>query len=205
MQTQSRFGYRWAAALLFAQFVAACSTVPNVPAAFAHLNATPRAIETTHGVRLTLDSPSGFRLAGPTHRTAEFDGHPYEVSLAAFLGSDEAVMVHAERVADRSGASNYQDLPAADWPGTGFRQRGYCVAVTPDMVAAEHDLNWLRGHGWDPAGNVAAVQYLATTPDFNEEVVVSLLVRNVDCGEPASVEQATGALRARVQVEAPGF
>jgi len=204
MQRRSRFGYRWSAALLMAPFLAACGTVPDAPRPFAHLEATPRAIRTTHGVRLTLRSPSGFRLAGPTHRTAEFDGHPYEVSLAAFLGSDEAVMVHAERVADRSGASNYQNLPAADWPGAGFRRRGYCVAVTPEMVAAEHDLNWLRGHGWDPAGNVAAVQYLATTPDFNEEVVVSLLVRNVDCGDPDSVERATAALRARVEVEAAG-
>lgn len=109
-------------------------------------------------------------------------------------------MVHAERVGDSSGASDYDDLPRTGWPLPGFGLRSFCVALGPAEVAAEHDLAWLRDRGWDPAGTLAMEQYLTTTADHNREVVISLIVRGVDCADQPGVRRALHSLRGRVGV-----
>jgi hypothetical protein len=189
----------WISGLL----LAGCATAPAVPdRAPAHLERSGAQLRTVDAVPLSVRVP-GFRLAGPSHRRAEFDGRPYEVSLGAYLAGDEAVMVHGERVADSSGASDYDALPAADWPKPGFRLRGYCVTIPAEEVGGEHDLAWLRAHGWEPSGTLAMDQYLATTPDHNREVVLSLVVRGVDCADKPAVARRLEALRAKVRVRLP--
>lgn len=184
---------------------AACATArPPADPAFAHLEARGQVIHSLGPLRLGVVAPAYFRLAGPEHRIAEFDGHPFEISLAAWVGATGAIMVHAERVRDASGASNYDTLPAADWPSAQFRVRRDCVTVTPAQVAEEHDLRFLDRAGWSPLGPVALEQYLRTTPDHNREVVISLVVRGVDCADSARVRAALDALRAKVRVENGG-
>lgn len=188
----------WGALLLAAGCATARPEPPsNVPI---HLERADGWLRTRDAVPLSVKLPGAFRLAGPSHRLADFGGHPYEVSLGAFLGSDEAVMVHGERVADSSGASNYDDLPKADWPSPSFRLRSYCVEVAAGDVAGEHDLAWLRREGWEPSGTLAMEQYLATTPDHNREAVLSLVVRGVKCADKAAVGRALSALRAKVRI-----
>jgi hypothetical protein len=188
--------------------VEACALGPPRPGAagpaFAHLEVRGRVIRSRTALPLSVAAPPHFRRAGPEHRVAEFDGHPFEVSLAAWLGESGAVMVHAERVRDGSGASNYDALPTADWPGPHFRMRSYCVTVTAEQVAEEHDLRFLDRAGWSPLGPVALEQYLRTTPDHNQEVVVSLVVRGVDCADAARVRAALDALRRSLRVESEG-
>jgi hypothetical protein len=191
--------------LLVAGACAAGSPPPAAPGpVFAHLDVRGRVIRSRGPLPLSVAAPPHFRRAGPEHRVAEFDGHPFEVSLAAWLGDSGAVMVHAERVRDGSGASNYDSLPAAGWPAPGFRLRSYCVTVTAEQVAEEHDLRFLDRAGWSPLGPVALEQYLRTTPDHNREVVVSLVVRRVDCADAARAGAALDALRATVHVESGG-
>jgi hypothetical protein len=185
------------AAAFLASLLASCATPAPAPAPFEHLDVAGSAIRTAPPLAFTV---SGFRAAAPSHRRADFGGHPYEVSLAALLGTREAVMVHAERVADASGASDYDDLPRTGWPTPAFGLRSACVAVDSATVAAEHDLAWLRDRGWDPAGTVAMDQYLATTPDHNREVVISLLVRGIDCADQPAVRAALDSLRNRIAV-----
>ena len=182
--------------------LAACATAHAPPPGDVpvHLERAGGWLRTRDSVPLSARLPGPFRLAGPMHRRAEFDGHPYEVSLGAFLGVDEAVMVHGERVADSSGASNYEALPPADWPSPAFRLRSYCVEIAADGVAGEHDLAWLRAQGWEPAGTLAMDQYLATTADHNREAVLSLIVRGVKCEDRAAVASALASLRKKVEV-----
>jgi hypothetical protein len=182
--------------------LAGCATTAPAPGPAIHLERSGGWLRTRDAVPLRVRMPTGFRLEGPTHRRAEFDGHPYEVSLGAFLGADEAVMVHGERVADGSGASNYDNLPEAGWPSGAFHLRSYCVDVAAADVAGEHDLAWLRSHRWEPSGTLAMEQYLATTPDHDREVVISLIVRGLRCSDKPAMAQALARLRTKVEVRA---
>jgi hypothetical protein len=188
---------------LLAALLAACSTVPAAApegAPFAYLESSQRGIVSRNALPLRVRRPQGFRVTPVSSRTATFGDHPYEVSLAALLSDEGAVMVHAERVADSSGASNYDDLPLAGWPDERFRVRTMCAAIPAEAVAGEHDLAFLARNGWDPVGSLALEQYLATTTDHNQEVVVSLAVRVADCARSEENAARLRALRNRLTV-----
>jgi len=194
---------------LFATFsllLAGCAAVADRPVAdappFRHLDSVDGRIATSHAIRLTVSSDDSLRATPATHRQAIFDGHPFEVSMAALLGSEQAVMVHAERVADSSGRSNYDSLPPADWPDARFRLRSQCAAIDREAVEAEHDLAFLDRQGWSPEGSLALEQYFATTPDHNQEVVISLVARVADCADTEANAAALRRLRDRVRVTA---
>ncbi|HYJ53003.1 MAG TPA: hypothetical protein VEW04_07510 [Allosphingosinicella sp.] len=168
--------------------------------AFSYVEILNGAIVTSHALRLRVEAGAGFRATPVTSRVAQFGGHSYEVSLAALLGPGEAVMVHAERAADSSGASNYDDLPRAGWPDPRFRLRSMCDEIDAATAAQEHDLAFLARNGWNPEGALALEQYLATTADHNQEVVVSLVVRVPGCDQADAVQAALRRLREKVRV-----
>ncbi len=179
------------------------SLASGAAAGFSFIAASPDGLRTTHAIPLELARPRGFRIVRPTSRAAVFNGHPYEVTLGGFLGRDRAILLHAERVADGSGASNYDTLPTGDLPG--FRVRTQCAAIAVADVAEEHDLSWLAGHGWDPAGSALAIrQYLRTTPDHDQEVVISLIAKVERCGDAAAIKGALKTLRRRLRVRPAG-
>ena len=192
---------RQVAMFVAAASLAACAAVQPPSGGFAHLVGRGNSIATTHGVPLTVRVTPDLRRVNATHRVADFSGHPYQVSLAGFLGRDEAVMIHAERVTDGSGAANYDDLPRAGWPSADFGQREYCTAITPEMIAEEHDLQWLATSGWDPAGTLAVRQYLRTSPAHDREVVLSLLVRISDCADEAARNVAFQTLQSKLRID----
>jgi hypothetical protein len=179
------------------------SVASGAAGGFSFIEASTNALRTTHAIRLEIFRPKGFRIARPTSRDAVFNGHPYEVTLAGLLGRDQAILLHAERVADRSGASNYETLPQTDLPG--FRARTQCAAITAADAAEEHDLSWLAQHGWDPAGTSLAIrQYFRTTPDHNQEVVISLIAKVARCGDETAIAGALNRLRRLLKVRATG-
>jgi len=166
---------------------------------FSFVEAVRGGLRTTHDIRLEIRRPPGFATARPASRSAVFNTRPYQVTLAGFLGRDRAILLHAERVADGSGASDYDALPPSDLPG--FRVRTQCAAITAADVAEEHDLGWLAGHGWNPAGPALAIrQYFRTTPDHNQEVVISLVAKLDRCDDEKATAAALGDLRARLRV-----
>ena len=188
--------------ILTALMAAGCTTpgpTPHADAGFQYLETTGAAIVALDPLPLRVEA-HGFRATPVVNRAATFGEHPFEVSLAALLQGGEAVLVHAERVADASGASNYDSLPQARWPDSRFRLRTQCVAVDAATAGQEHDLAFLRGQGWNPAGQLALEQYLATTPDHNREVVVSLVTHVSDCARNDEVQAALDRLRAKVSV-----
>lgn len=187
-------------AFAIAMLAAACVTAPRDEVAF--IRASPDAIETTHALRYEVRA-AGFRVAGPTHRVDSFEGHPYEISLAALIEGERAVLVHAERVADGSGASDYRELPPTGWPTAEFRRRAMCVTLSAEDIAGEHDLEWLRDNGFDPVGVLALEQSFVTTDDHNAEVVVTLAAKVADC-EETTVSVAFDDLRNRLSVRALG-
>jgi hypothetical protein len=116
----------------------------------AHLVAMDGGFKTTHGLSYTITSDQ-MVAKGPKHRTDQFGDNPYEISLGALFSDDGVVMVHAERVANQSGASNYQDLARSQWPDDSFRFSGAtCIDVSAAEIEGEHDLEWLRDNGFEP-------------------------------------------------------
>ena len=170
------------------------------PPAFSHLDSDGTRISTRQAIPLVISADGSMRVTPATHRLADFDGHPFEVSLAALVGSDEAVMVHAERVADSSGRSNYDSLPPAGWPDSRFRLRRQCATIDRETVQAEHDLAYLDRHGFDPVGNLALDQYFATSPDHNQEVVISIVARVADCAQEEANQARLDRIRERLRI-----
>jgi hypothetical protein len=154
---------------------------------FAHLRSRDGGFDSTHGLRYRFEATDALAPVGPLHRTDRFDGNPYEISLAAFVSSESAIMLHVERVADGSGASDYDALAPAGWPDQRFRSEGpNCVDVAIAERDEEHDLRWLQANGFDPVGQLVVQQFFATTPDHNDEIVVTLMRLVADCDETAA-------------------
>ncbi|HNR76171.1 MAG TPA: hypothetical protein PKM48_03515 [Parvularculaceae bacterium] len=194
-------------AILFAAFaLCACATPYDPPApvgeaGFAYIVASGTRIETTHRLRFAISAARPARVAGPIHRRDTFNGRPYEISLAAILFAQSAVVVHAERVADGSGASDYDALAVSDWPAPSFRRTpASCLTIPHEDVVGEHDLDWLNRNGFDPAGDIYYQQYFATTADHNDEIVVTLMARTAGCADGADADIALQSLREAVAV-----
>ena len=196
---------RWLLPLLL---LSGCAAAPppaeagRATPSFQHLAVRDDGIVTRNAIPLRVSAEPSFRATTASHRIAEFGGHPFEVSLAALLGEGEAVMVHAERVTDGSGASNYDNLPRAGWPDGRFGLRTMCAAIDHATVESEHDLGFLARNGWNPEGSLALEQFLANTPAHDQEVVVSLVARVPGCADAAQVQAALRRLRDRVRVTA---
>jgi hypothetical protein len=173
---------------------------PAAHAENAHLVTIDGGFRTTHGLSYALTSDQ-LLAAGPKHRTDQFGDNPYEISLAAFVSEKGAVMIHAERVVNQSGASNYEDKALSDWPDGAFRSDGAtCIEVPATEIEGEHDLEWLRDKGFEPSGMLAYAQYFATTRDFNDEIVITLLVRVASCGPGLDLGKALAPLKESVVI-----
>ena len=150
-----------------------------------------------HELRVSVARPRGFRVAPPVHRKAEFSGHPFAVSVGAFVGPDSFVMVHAERVLDRSGASDYSSLDDYVLGGQTYRTKAQCAALTLEDVAEEHDLRFLNANDFSPAPAVYLRQLFRTTDDHNAEVVITYGERLTACPGAAEESRFRAAFDAR--------
>ena len=158
-------------------------------------------LSTLHSLPYQIKGSDDFRLKGPKHRRDIFNEVPYAISLAAFVGEDAALMVHAERVDDGSGASNYDNLDEAGWPDRQFRSSGAeCITLEEGDAAGEHDLEWLKANGFDPVGTLLFQQYFASSSDYNDEVVLSFLARVPECGDADSRESTISALQSQFSI-----
>jgi hypothetical protein len=91
---------------------------------FEYLSVDGNTIRTVHGLKYQMQADESFKTADARHRTDTFFDVPFEISLSAFIRKDAAIIIHAERVTDGSGASDYSGLGASDWPNTNFRTDG---------------------------------------------------------------------------------
>jgi len=141
-------------------------------------------IYTLHALKYVISVTGDFKVTNPKNRIDEFNSAPFRISLAAFISDATSLMIHAEEVANASGASNYSNLLPATWPNESFRSSGpQCLSIPAAEVEEEHDLFWLRQNGFEPSGNMLFSQYFVTTEDMNSEVVISILHRIDSCGE----------------------
>ncbi len=160
------------------------------------LRAEAGVLRSTHSLPYRFEASGPYTLTDVSDRQDMFNGVPYNISRAAFISEDAAVMVHAETVADKSGASNYDELPLADWPAPGFRSEGsVCIVLSDADVEGEADPEWLSDNGFDVVGALSFGQYFLSSPDYNDELVVSLFVRVPSCGQGPG-EEALEGLRA---------
>lgn len=174
------------------------------PEEFAYLAANGGTLTVLHTLSMSFSADESYTLSGPRHRTAEFNEVPFEISLAAYLQDDRAIMVHAEHVADLSGAANYDRFPVTDWPAPGFRGEGQrCHEIPAEIVEGEHDLKWLRDHGLEPSGPVWMEQHFLSGNEYNDEVVISLILKSDTCENSAEAGTSFQAMRDGLQVS-PG-
>ncbi|MEZ5464713.1 MAG: hypothetical protein R3F22_05685 [Lysobacteraceae bacterium] len=151
-----------------------------------YLVANGHSVRSRHAVPLEVVLPQGFQATPVDSRRDRFNGHPFDISRAALIGADAAVMVHAETVADGSGASNYDELPQARLDGRPFRVRPpSCQDLSQDDIRGESDLEWLAAQDFPPTGPLAVAQYLASSEDHNAEIVITLMARVTDCSTEA--------------------
>lgn len=194
--------------LLFAVYTAttadASTPAPTSSSNFRHLSIQGGKITTLNGVPLQISAARGFKIVGPEHRRDVFSHHPYEISMAAYVSGTTAVIVQAERVADGSGASDYDNLPAVRWQGEEFRFREMCATTSRADVEGEHDLRFLRNGGFDPVGGLALRQYFSTTADHNAEVVISLAVKTSSCSDAAGIVTSFAHLSQQVHIRVMG-
>ena len=186
--------------LLAAGWNVACAAETTAPE-FEYLRLQDRALVVTHSLASQFEMPVDFTAHPVTHRTARFNEVPFEISLSAFVSVQETIMIHAEHVADGSGASNYDRFPTSDWPQTGYRSPGAnCQTVPASVVAEEHDLAWLRERGFEPSGEIWLEQHFLSGNSYNDEIVVTLLVKGPACEDENGAATRLAALRARLSV-----
>ncbi|MGI9200409.1 MAG: hypothetical protein ACR2QL_05080 [Woeseiaceae bacterium] len=168
---------------------------------FSYISVSENRIQTLHDIQIEVSAGDNFRATEPKNRVDEFDGTPYNISLAALINDSSALMIHAETVADLSGASDYSNLAQADWPDDTFRSSGpVCMDVPAEAIEGEHDLEWLRDNGFEPIGTMVFAQYFAATNDKNAEIVLSILVHIESCGEASDSESLIADFQSRISV-----
>jgi hypothetical protein len=154
---------------------------------FQYISVRDGRIRTLHDLRYEIAVTGNFDVTESINRIDQFSGTPYNISLAAFIGDRNALMVHAEKVADSSGASDYSNLPHAKWPDDSFRSSGIiCIQIPREEVEQEHDLRWLYENGFEPTGNILFAQFFRTTPDNNTEIVISIMQRVRACDDESA-------------------
>lgn len=168
---------------------------------FNYISVSDGRIQILHDLKYAIAAADGLEAVEPKNRVDNFDGTPYKISLAALISDDSALMIHAETVADLSGASDYSNLPLADWPNEDFRSGGHvCLEVPEEAMEGEHDLLWLRDNGFDPVGTLLFGQYFATTMDMNTEVVLSILLKLSSCDDDAANAEVISEFQANISV-----
>ena len=168
---------------------------------FDYISVRDGRIRTLHEIMYEVEVSGDFAITKSTSRVDQFNGTPYKISLAAFIGNDSALMIHAEKVADLSGASDYSNLPQAEWPDETFRSSGHvCLEIPTAEVEGEHDLQWLQNNGFEPAGTILFAQYFATTADRNTEIVISILQHVPACDDEIANLEIIRDFQARTSV-----
>lgn len=192
-------------------FLSSCSESPGDPGDddrvaphgidFEYISVSDGKIYTRHALKYVVSMDGEFQATEPTNRVAQFNEVPFRISLAAFISDDSALMIHAEEVADASGASDYSHLALAKWPDETFRSSGPdCLQIPAAEVEGEHDLLWLRQNGFEPSGSIVFAQYFATTADMNSELVISILQRVAACVEETANSKIIGEFQAKASV-----
>lgn len=168
---------------------------------FAYVSVGDGRIRTLHDLKYVVSMNADFHVIPPKSRVARFNSTPYRISLAAFINEDSSLMIHAEEVADASGASDYSHLAPTDWPDATFRSSGPdCLEIPGEEVDGEHDLLWLRKNGFEPSGSFVYAQYYATTDDMNSELVISMLQRVASCAEASNHSEIIREFQAKVSI-----
>lgn len=151
---------------------------------FAYLEFTGKhTIQATHDLPLAVHVPDGFKQLAPMNHQPEFNGHPFNISTAAFTNGQAIVMVHAERLTDSSGYLDYSYMTPAQLSGLDFYVTERCVEITDALMDEATDLNYFQQQGFDFYPSVYLKQYFVNSPDGNAEFVITYGERIRDCTE----------------------
>jgi hypothetical protein len=173
--------------VLLALCLLTCGPAPALD--FVYLEFDRGGLRSIHDLPMFLASPQGFKAAGPVNHQPKFGDLQFNVSLAAFVGEDQFVLVHAEVLRDHSGRIDYGALPEVEVSGIKFRTRVQCAELTPEIVSDEHDLRFLADAGFSLLPATYLKQFLLISEDRNTEYILSIGQQVADCSN-ATISQA---------------
>jgi|AntRauTorckE6833_2_1112554.scaffolds.fasta_scaffold00002_26 hypothetical protein len=155
-------------------------------------------IISNHALKFELQKPNGFRIAEPVTHYPTFNEHPFKVSLGGFIADSEAVLVHAEEVLDKAGTLDYPSLPRDTLSNIEFGIRFMCAELTEEEIQEEHDILYLKKHGFTLQPGVFLIQFLKNTDDMNMEYILSYATTVPSCSVEADTDFKE-SVRKRVQ------
>ncbi len=156
---------------------------------FNYLEYTEDSLLSTHSIRLSLKIPAGFRPVAPSNHSLIFNNHPFNVSVAALIGKDSVIMVHAEKAADDSGVLDYSSLPFGLISGIKFHTRSDCIEPSDALMEGHHDFRYLSENGFESRPGMYLKQFMHNTKDLKSEYIVSYAKRVDGCSEEFINEQ----------------
>jgi hypothetical protein len=154
------------------------------------------------GLKVSVEP--GFEMTGPhSFSKQEDNGFHFEVSLESYVSANALVSVVAERLVE-SDQLNYEELPAAKWPDSGFLLRASgCKLLTPEEArtfSAESGMSWILDAGFEADGSYAFEASLLVASDKIHEATIELIAPVKTCDDAVGIESALASLRKRVSV-----
>ena len=194
--------FSWFTGIVFASTAALAA---NAPLGFRHLFVRGPTVQVRNLTQMAVSLPPRFRRTAPHNFTKqEENGYHFEVSLISYVAPREVVSVVAERLVEDV-ALNYDSLPPARWPDSGFLARAKgCATLTAAQAAQMPEasgMRWIVAAGFVPDGTYAFEGDLLLAPDLRHEASIELIAQVASCSDPRGVDAALNALRAKVLVK----
>lgn len=167
---------------------------------FKYLEYMTGSIQSTHAIRISLKIPVGYRSVEPSNHFLIFNNSPYNVSVAALVGENSVIFVHAEHAVDDSGVLDYSSLPYAQIGELQFHWRSDCIEPSEALIQGHHDFRYLRQNGFEPLPAMYMKQFMRNTQDLKSEYIVTYSKRVDGCSEEIIDEQFVREIDEQIQI-----
>lgn len=151
---------------------------------FDYLKVKGNTVKTTHQARYKIKIDKSFGFLGELHHQPTYSEKQFNVSLAAFSGGADIIMIHAETHTDKSGGLDYSNLKADALDNLKFTSREQCAPAEAEAdLSSNPEIKFLREKGYSLKLPFLLKQYFTTAADGTAEVVISYGTRVASCDE----------------------
>lgn len=178
------------------------ATMANVSArseGFDYLSKNGKTLESKNAVNLKLQVTEDFQALDEIHYEANFHNHPFKISMASFIHNTRIIAMHAEQVTDNSGFLDYSYLESTTFQGIDFFLLARCATLSDADVTEATDLSHYKANGFDFAPNIYLYQLFKTSPDGNNEVVITYGEKVPNCTKKHESTEFKAAVKTRLE------
>lgn len=166
---------------------------------FSYISVDDGNLSTTHAVKLTLEAPGGFRIAGPENRYVAYFGEEINMTMAAYTSNDAAIFLVAEKSINAAAVIDYSRLETTNHSGIEFQTRSRCIELDSETVGSVDELQFLSNNGFTPQPAVYVRQFFRVAESGDQEVALTYAARVVDCSEAVITDEFVEAFEADVK------